>query len=175
MAEKLTYEELKQKISELEKKIEKYPVQNSDEKYHILFEKSKDANLIIKNGKFVDCNQATVDMMGYKNKTEFIQTHPSELSPDRQADGQDSFTKAKEMMALALKNGSHRFEWDHRRASGKVFPVEVLLTTISHQGDNWVIHTIWRDITNRKLIEKARQKKTKHLQQFLKAHPMALH
>jgi PAS domain S-box-containing protein len=137
MVKKLTYEELQQRILELERTAEKYTVQNSDEKYRILFEKSKDAILIIENGIFVDCNQSTADMLGYKNKIELLQTHPSELSPDHQADGQDSFIKAKEMMALALKNGSHRFEWDHMRVSGEVFPVEVLLTKISHQGNNY--------------------------------------
>ena len=171
MAEQATYEELKHKISQLEKKIEKYALQGNVDKYHILFEKSKDANLIIKNGKFVDCNQATIDMLGYKNKTELIQTHPSELSPDRQTDGQDSLTEAKKMMALALQNGNHRFEWDHMRANGEIFPVEVFLTTISHYGNNWTIHTVWRDITNRKQIEKARQEEKETLSTILESTP----
>jgi len=171
MAKKPTYEELQQKILQLEKTAEKHTAQNSDEKYRILFEKSKDAILIIENGKFVDCNQSTADMLGYKNKTKFLQTHPSELSPDYQPDGQTSFIKAKKMMALALKNGSHRFEWDHMRASGEVFPAEVLLTKISHRGDNWVIHTIWRDITNRKQIEKDRQKEKETLSTILESTP----
>ncbi len=171
MTRKPTYEELKQRIIELEKNLEKYAVQNCDEKYRILFEKSKDAILIIENGRFVDCNQSTIDMLGYKTKTELIQTHPSDLSPDHQADGQDSFSKAKKMMDLALKNGSHRFEWDHMRANGEVFPVEVLLTKVSHQGDNWVIHTIWRDITHRRQMEKARQKEKETLITILESTP----
>ncbi|NOX33086.1 MAG: PAS domain S-box protein [Deltaproteobacteria bacterium] len=171
MEKKSTHRELKQQISELKKEVKRYAAQNSDEKYRILFEKSKDAILIIENGKFVDCNQATVDMMGYKNKAELIQTHPSSLSPDHQPDGQDSFTKAKKMMDIALKNGSHRFEWDHMRANGEVFPVEVLLTTISHQEGNRVIHTIWRDITNRKQAEKARLEEKETLSTILESTP----
>jgi PAS domain S-box-containing protein len=171
MAKKPTYEELEQRISELEKKIKKHPVQNRDEKYRILFEKSKDAILIIENEKFIDCNQSTVDMLGYNNKSELLQTHPSELSPPYQKDGQDSFTKAKKMMDFSLKNGSHRFEWDHMKASGDVIPVEVLLTTISHQGDNWVIHTTLRDIANRQNMEKARQKEKETLLTILESSP----
>jgi len=34
----------------------------------------------------------------YKNKSELLKTHPSELSPDYQPDGKDSFIKAKDMM-----------------------------------------------------------------------------
>jgi len=171
MEESPTREELKQRISELEKEAERYSVQNEDEKYRVLFEKSKDAILIIKNEKFADCNQATLDMLGYKNKNKLLQAHPSELSPDIQTDGRDSFTKANEMMDLALKNGSNRFEWDHIRANGEVFPVEVLLTTISNQKGDRVIHAIWRDITERKLEEKARQKEKETLSIILKSTP----
>ncbi|MBU0464828.1 MAG: hypothetical protein KKD21_13620 [Proteobacteria bacterium] len=49
MAKNPTREELKQRISELEKEVESYAVQDKDEKYRILFEKSKDAILIMKN------------------------------------------------------------------------------------------------------------------------------
>ncbi|MCG8620098.1 MAG: cache domain-containing protein [Desulfobacterales bacterium] len=125
----------------------------SEKKYRRLFEYSKDANLIIENEIFVDCNQATVDMLGYKNKTELLQTHPSELSPSHQPDGKDSFTKAGEMMAIAVEKGSHRFEWVHVRANGEVFPVEVLLTVVSLDQNKQVIYTTWRDITDRKKAE----------------------
>lgn len=163
MDKKPTYEELEKKAA--------LTSENNDEKYRILFEKSKDAILIIENGKFVDCNQATVDLLGYKNRTEIIQAHPSGLSPDHQPDGQNSFAKAKKMMSIALKNGSHRFEWDHMKANGDILPIEVLLTTISHQGDNFTIHTIWRDITHRKKIEMARQKEKETLSTILESTP----
>ena len=103
MAERQTRDQLKQQILNLEKQLKKKAELNNSDKYRIMFEKSKDAILIIENEKFVDCNQATVDMLGYKNKIKFLQTHPSELSPDKQPDGKDSFTKAKEMMDIARK------------------------------------------------------------------------
>ena len=171
MNKKPSYEELEKRIEELEKEAGKNTAGNSDEKYRILFEKSKDAILIIKNGKFVDCNKATVEMLGYKSKNEVIQTHPSELSPAYQSDGKDSFTKAKKMMEIALKKGSHRFEWDHMRANGEVFPVEVLLTTISSEENNWVIHTIWRDITVRRRIENLVLKEKEILSTILESIP----
>jgi len=120
MIEKPTYEELENRISELERLNKK----KDDKKYRILFEKSKDAILIIRNYIFVDCNQATVDMLGYKTKNELLNTHPSELSPEKQPDGRDSFLKAIEMMDIAIKKGSHRFEWDHRKSNGDIFPIE---------------------------------------------------
>ncbi len=107
---------------------------------------SEDAILLIDDNTFIDCNEATARMLGYASREEFLQTHPSELSPPRQPDGRDSFEKAEEMMRLAYERGFHRFEWVHRRANGEDFPVEVSLTPISYQGRN-LLHCVWRDIT----------------------------
>ncbi len=122
------------------------------DRYRILFENSADAILIIEDGKFVDCNNAVVELLRYSDKRTLLQTHPSELSPEFQPDGRLSFEKANEMMAIAIEQGSHRFEWDHIKADGEVFPVEVLLTAIpSERG--YDLHTVWRDISERKKLE----------------------
>lgn len=120
--------------------------------YRALFEQSADAILIIEDGTFVDCNQATVDMLRYSNKEELLKTHPSVLSPPTQPDGRDSYEKADEMIAIAFEKGNHRFEWDHIRADGEVFPAEVLLTVMP-VGDKQLLHVVWRDITERKKLE----------------------
>ena len=49
--------------------------------YRQYFERTGDAFLIIDGETFVDCNQATVDMLRYRTRDELLQTHPSELSP----------------------------------------------------------------------------------------------
>ena len=134
----------------IDRKRSEEALRESEKKYRDLFEKSKDAVLIIHNEKFVDCNQATINMLKYKNKDEFLNTHPSELSPEIQPDGRLSSDKAEEMMRTALQKGSHRFEWDHKQSDGEIFPVEVLLTAISTNKENRIIHTVWRDITVRK-------------------------
>ncbi len=117
-----------------------------------LFEQSSDAILIIKDGKFVDCNQATVEMLRFPGRDQVLETHPSELSPPTQPDGRNSREKANEMIALAFEHGNHRFEWDHKRADGEIFPVEVLLTAIGKWDDGF-LHVVWRDITERKQLE----------------------
>lgn len=121
-------------------------------KYQLLFERSADAILVIDGETFVDCNEATVRMLRYRTKEELLQTHPSELSPQLQPDGRRSFEKASEMIAIAMERGSHRFEWDHQRADGEVFPVEVLLTPVP-EGDKVLIHVVWREISERKDLE----------------------
>jgi len=114
--------------------------------------RSADANLVLDGDRFVDCNEATVQMLRYERKSDLLETHPSELSPPTQPDGRASFEKANEMIELALAKGSHRFEWDHKRADGEVFPVEVLLTAVP-QGDKTILHVVWRDISERKILE----------------------
>lgn len=116
-------------------------------KYQDLFDKSADAQLIIRNGMFVECNQATVDMLRFENKEQVLNTHPSELSPELQPDGQYSTVKADAMMAQAIEQGNHRFEWNHLRADGEVFPVEVLLTSIASEEDEEAMVVVWRDIS----------------------------
>lgn len=125
-------------------------LEDSERKFRELFEKSGDAFLIIRNRNFVDCNQSAIDMLDYQSKDEFINVHPSLLSPEYQTDGQLSSVKAEEMMDLCIQKGTHRFEWDHMKRNGDIFPVEVLLTGISDSPEDEIIHTVWRDITVRK-------------------------
>ncbi|VAW22022.1 hypothetical protein MNBD_BACTEROID04-482, partial [hydrothermal vent metagenome] len=130
-------------------------IKESEKKFRELYEKSGDAILIIKNGIFVDCNQATVEMLGYNTKEEFLNLHPSKLSPKQQPDGLDSTKKADKMMQMALNHGTHRFEWIHTRKTRDNFPVEVLLTAISNNIGNEIIHCVWRDISERKKAEES--------------------
>ncbi|RLD45273.1 MAG: hypothetical protein DRI89_01620 [Bacteroidetes bacterium] len=125
----------------------------SESKYRSLFERSADAILIIKGDRFVDCNKATVEMLGFTNKEELLNSHPSQISPKFQADGRFSIEAANEMMDIAYKKGSHRFEWLHIRNNNEIFPVEVLLTSVNI-GKERFLHTVWRDITERKQMEK---------------------
>jgi diguanylate cyclase (GGDEF)-like protein/PAS domain S-box-containing protein len=127
-------------------------VLESEHLYATLFKKTTDALLLIEGDKFIDCNPATITMLGYQSKEEFLNLHPSQLSPTIQSDGAPSFEKANEMINIAFKKGNHRFEWEHKRQNNEVFPVEVLLTAI-HFGETELLHVVLRDITERKKQE----------------------
>lgn len=110
--------------------------------------------LTIQGGCFVDCNKATLKMLGLDNKDELLELHPSAISPPQQPDGRESYEKAEEMIATAFREGTNRFDWMHVRKDGKVFPVEVLLIVdTSGRGD--MIHVVWRDIAERYALENA--------------------
>jgi diguanylate cyclase (GGDEF)-like protein/PAS domain S-box-containing protein len=127
-------------------------VLESENLYTTLFQKSADAFLLIEGDTFIDCNPAAITMLGYQSKEEFLNLHPSQLSPTVQSDGTSSFEKANEMINIAFEKGNHRFEWEHKRQNNEVFPVEVLLTAI-HVGETELLHVVLRDITERKKQE----------------------
>ncbi len=131
-------------------------LRESERRFMDVLYSSPDAILLIDGEQFIDCNEATARMLGYSNRNEFLKTHPSELSPPTQPDGRNSFEKANEMMRIAFEEGFHQFEWEHRRANGEDFLVEVSLTSIVFHGKN-VIHCMWRDLTERKLAEEELQ------------------
>ena len=120
--------------------------------YRALFDYSADAILIIENDKFVDCNQAAVDILGYTDKEALLQCHPSELSPEYQPDGRRSLEKANEILGNTKQCRSQRFEWDHLKADGSLLPVEVTMTAIPTDDGN-TLHIIWRDLSEQKRLE----------------------
>ncbi|MDB2657626.1 ATP-binding protein, partial [Crocinitomicaceae bacterium] len=123
----------------------------SEKSYRELFEKSANAALILKNNLFIECNDAAITMLGYKNKTALFNVPPYELSPEKQPDGQLSSEKSKEMNEIAYNTGTNRFEWYHVKSNGEVFPVEVLLTSLPSENSNdKTLHVVWRDMTEEK-------------------------
>jgi PAS domain S-box-containing protein len=179
MSQQSTVESLEQRIRDLEaetgalrREVERE--QEDARQYRILFGRSRDAVLIIENQRFVDCNQAALDMLGYPSRQRLLSVHPSDLSPPFQPDGSSSYDKAKEMMEIAVSRGSHRFEWNHVRACGEVFPVEVLLTTLIAEPGLQRIHTTWRDITERRRAEAALETERRTLASILEHIPQGV-
>ncbi|HSY19370.1 MAG TPA: PAS domain S-box protein [Candidatus Acidoferrales bacterium] len=124
--------------------------------FQLLFERSADAILLVdpQTGRFVDCNQATVELMRADSKERFLNMRPEDFSPPLQPDGTPSGQKTAEIIALVEKNGGHRFEWVGRRLDGTEFPMEVLVTSIRMDGRSLNV-SVARDITDRKRTEAA--------------------
>ena len=151
-------------VQEFEKELNKKTkeLQKQKDAFELLFEKSSDGILIIEDEYFVQCNEKIVEMLGAKNKEEVLHTHPSELSPEFQPDGEDSYSKARKMMQIAQQKGTHSFEWVHLKQNGEEFFVEVTLTSISLYNRD-ILHVVWRDISKRKEIEQLQEKYNKKL------------
>ena len=136
-----------------ERKQAEETLKESEEKFRLLFERSADGYLIIDNGRYIDCNEAALRITGFTVKEQLIGLRPIDISPEYQPDGESSAAKAERMIALAYEKGSHYFEWVRKRFDGSELALEVMLTAIPMKGRR-LLHTTWRDISERKRAEK---------------------
>lgn len=125
-----------------------------EQRYRGLFEHSRDAlmTLAAPCWTFTSGNPACVQMFGAKEEAEFVALYPWDLSPEMQPDGRLSAEKAAEMIAIALREGAHFFEWTHRQLDGATFPATVLLSRIDAD-DRPTLQATVRDITVEKWEE----------------------
>jgi diguanylate cyclase (GGDEF)-like protein/PAS domain S-box-containing protein len=146
----------------------------SEGRFRRLFEGSADAMLLLdaEAEVFIDCNQAALRMLGMSAREELVGLSPAELSPPTQPDGSLSRDKAQAMMEAAAQRPSHRFEWMHCSQHRAPFPVEVLLTPITLDGQKLMMVT-WRDITARKQAEAWRAHNTEVLSGLVDDSPTA--
>ena len=108
-------------------------------------DKSSYGFLLLKDGKFIACNDKVIEMLGYQYKEEFLNLHPARLSPLLQPDGACSITKAHEMIQHCYDKGEHQFFWTHLRKDGEEFVCEITLTKIFMDAEP-MVHVRWSEI-----------------------------
>ncbi len=128
----------------------------TESKYAGLFETTRDAIMTIDPPAwgFSAGNSAAVKLFGAASEKDFLALSPWDVSPEFQPDGRASAEKAKEAIECAMREGSHQFEWTHRRIDGTEFPADVLLTRMMLAGQSR-LHATVRDITERKRADDA--------------------
>jgi diguanylate cyclase (GGDEF)-like protein/PAS domain S-box-containing protein len=124
-------------------------LQNSENKYRVLFEDSADPNWLMDEKGFLDCNSAALKMFGY---SDVAHMNLANISPPTQPDGTPSLTAARERIAAAFLKGTERFEWLQQRKNGDLFPAEVCLTSLMLSGQPRLLATV-RDVSDRKVAE----------------------
>ncbi|MGC4405109.1 sensor domain-containing protein [Methyloversatilis sp. MC4-4] len=126
-----------------------------DRRFRLLFERIPDPMLLldVESGVFTDWNPAAMRMLNFPAREEVIALRPADISPAHQPDGRASDDKAREMMDIARREGSHRFEWTICSPYRSEVVIEVLLTTIAIDGRE-VFITTWRDLSQQKRTER---------------------
>jgi PAS domain S-box-containing protein len=129
-------------------------LKKSEERYRSLFEHSRDSVMTLAppTWKFTSANPAAIEMFGAKNEEDLTSLKPWEVSPARQKDLRLSNEKAMEMIETAMQNGSHLFEWAHKRTNGDEFPSTVLMSRMEWEGEPLLQATV-RDITHETALE----------------------
>lgn len=127
-------------------------LRKSEAKFRALYEATSLAVAMGDENGMFDCNTAYMRLFGYADRQDCYGKHPADLSPPYQPDGRDSWSVVNEKIAIAFEQGSHRFEWVHRRLDGTDFPAEVVLTAIE-LGNRKIFQAVIEDLTERKAAE----------------------
>ena len=107
--------------------------------------------------KFVDCNQAAVDVYGYPSREALLGLNPLDVSAPTQYDGRDSASASFAYVEAFLRGEINGFEWRHQRPNGEIWDAQVYLMVFEHQ-DRKLFQFTMIDITERKQAEAAAQK-----------------
>jgi PAS domain S-box-containing protein len=146
-------------------------LKKSEDKFRSLFEDALDPILLLSltNG-FIDCNKATLKLLGLSNKKEMIGKQFEDFSPKFQPDGLLSSQKRQVMNKIGYSNGSNRFEWWLQSAQNMSLSVEVNMVSTT-MNEEPVLLVQWRDITMRKESEEALRKSEERLRQIINLVP----
>jgi|SRR5208337_2455439 len=129
-------------------------IRESEARYRLIFDSANDAITLSENGIFTKCNRKTLQMFGCTDESEIIGHSVAEFSPEFQPDGSRSDGRILANEEQVLSGSSLAFEWVHCRCDGTPFTTEISLNRIEIGGKT-IVHSIIRDITDRKRAEAA--------------------
>ena len=123
-------------------------LEDKKRRYRLVFESFGDAIQLIKGGVYIDCNQATLDMLGC-TYDQIIGKRPEDIAPIFQEDGTESKELADELLASTLSGKTHTLEWLTKRFTGELFYIEASLNKFVLD-EKEVVMIFCRDISERK-------------------------
>lgn len=140
----------------------------SEETFRRLFENSSDAIILMKDGRFVECNRAALNLAGLESREQLLGLSPADISPEVQEDGRSSAEKIEQQVGAALEQGYGRFEWLFKKSDNSHYFVDIALMPIVIRGST-MVHMTWRDITS---FKKAAQERERLQEQLLQSQKM---
>lgn len=156
--------------SDIERKQVRMALEESEHKYHTLFDNAGDGILIMKGDKFVDCNSKAMEIFG-ASKDEIIGETPYGIfSPEYQSDQGLSKQKALKYINKALNGYQQLFEWKHKRLDGTTIFTEVNLNRLKI-GNDYYLMAIVRDVTERMKTEKTIKEQLSFLKDLMNTIP----
>jgi PAS domain S-box-containing protein len=124
-------------------------IRESQEKYQSIYDNSKDGIFLMKDDTFIDCNQALLTMFAMDGKDEIVGKTPETTSPEYQDNGMTSKEYARQLLDGALSGKIMRFEWKHKKKTGKLFDCDISLNRLELKGEYYLM-AILRDVTEKK-------------------------
>ena len=156
MPEKPSYEELEQRVKELEKKADERKLVEealleSEERYRKLFEEARDGIFVAEaeTGVIVDCNRAAVELVG-RDRSELIGQHQRILHPPHEVNERFSETFQEHLG----ESEGQVLETQVITSTGEIKEVAIKANLI-HIGDRKLLQGIFRDMTEHNQAEEA--------------------
>jgi PAS domain S-box-containing protein len=147
-------EDLKRAHDEMEKKVEERTVEltKAMEQMRSILDSSPDSITVTDaDANIIDCNQATLDNLGYEIKEELIGKNAFETIAEKDQ------KRAIKNLSIAIEQGSiHNIEYEIVRKDGRTFPANMSAGVIKDASGNITgFVAIAQNITQRKLAENA--------------------
>lgn len=121
-------------------------LKDSKQHYQTLFDQSPDGVLLIDlNGRITEFNDKAARDLGY-TREEFLRLDLSDIN------SVETLEEIQKRIEDISKKGTAEFEVKHKTKGGDVRDVHVITQVVESAGKK-VLHTIWRDITNRRAAE----------------------
>jgi PAS domain S-box-containing protein len=120
----------------------------------VLFQKSF-IPLVVKDpetGRFIDCNQAAIDIYDYSSRDEVLGKTALDVSAPTQYDGTDSASALARHYSLQEERGVDVFDWRHQRPNGVVWDARVHMMEFTHRGKR-LFQFALDDITDQRRAE----------------------
>jgi len=112
------------------RKKQKKILQESEEKYRAIFENSGDGFFLMKD-KIMDCNKQAALMFGFPMEKLKGMNPASDLSPQKQPNGDSSEVLGEKYVNEALAGKQKQFYWKHKTKQGELIDTEITLSLVN--------------------------------------------
>jgi two-component system, cell cycle sensor histidine kinase and response regulator CckA len=138
--------------------------EDSKQHYEALFNQSPYGVVLIDtDGHIIEFNETAARDLGY-SREEFSKLHLSDIDPIETPEDIES------RLEEILRKGKAEFEVKHITKEREVRDVHVIIQVVYSAGEK-VLHAIWRDITEQKLVQKALKDNESFLQTIIETEP----
>jgi len=127
-------------------------LRESEEKYHTLFKSANDSIFIIKENRFVDCNNRALEIFG-REKENIVGAQIENFAPEYQPDGRRSTDAIREYVRRAYEGESLSFAWQYLAADGTHRNAEINGKRFDLRSGPYLL-VIGRDVTERFELER---------------------
>ena len=116
----------------------------SDERFRVIFEDTTEPHLLVDAEGVMDCNQAALEMLGYREKSEILRQPLAKFWPELQLDP-PAAQDPSGARAVRESPDTGRREVLKRHANGELIPVEVGSTYVTIGGRK-IMLIVWHDL-----------------------------